>query len=192
VLKNCTDFWNGENVEPLTEQKRKDVRDVVTQWESTDFDSIGFSYKPVTEDFEAEIKECVKEGRSYRKPEAKSFVTNQIFLGLIAIKHHKRRDAKEQIRDMDRAGIRPVLFSSEGVFETKQLAQELGLNSEWNSWISLSESPSEFTQRVNRNGFKILPSGIKEIKEHLVKTDLIPLQVSSFCDKSWETTKQMF
>lgn len=63
-------------------------------------------------------------------------------MGLIAIKHHKKRDAKEQISEMDRAGIRPVLFSKEGVLETKSLAYELGLDNDWNSWISLSDNPS--------------------------------------------------
>lgn len=85
-----------------------------------------------------------------------------------------------------------MLFSKEGVFETKQLAHELGLNCEWNSWISLSDKPSEYTKRVNRNGLQILPCGIKDIKEHLKEIDNIPLQVSSFCDVNWETSKQMF
>lgn len=63
----------------------------------------------------------------------------QIFLGLIALKHHKRADAKLQIRKMEDAGIRPVLFSKEGLLETKSLAYELGIENDWNSWISLSD-----------------------------------------------------
>jgi hypothetical protein len=61
---------------------------------------------------------------------------------LIALKHHKKIDAKIQIASMESAGIRPVLFSKEGVLETKSLAYELGLDNDWNSWISLSDNPS--------------------------------------------------
>lgn len=142
MLNNCTDFWNGTEVISITDRLRADVKALVAQWEADDFDSIGFSYKPVTEDFEQEILECRVSGRGYRKQLTAQFIQKQIFLGLIAIKHHKKRDAKEQISDMDKAGIRPVHFSKEGVLETKALAYELGLDNDWNSWISLSENPS--------------------------------------------------
>jgi hypothetical protein len=46
---------------------------------------------------------------------------------------------------MESAGIRPVLFSKEGLLETKSLAYELGIENDWNSWISLSEEPSRWT-----------------------------------------------
>lgn len=37
---------------------------------------------------------------------------------------------------MEEAGIRPVLFSREGVLETKTLAADLGMDTDWNAWIS--------------------------------------------------------
>lgn len=83
---------------------------------------------------------------------------------------------------MDGAGIRPVLFSKEGVLETKSLAYELGLDNDWNSWISLSDNPSQLTQRINLDGNKVLPCGIEKIQEHLRFIDKIPLQVPLFCD----------
>lgn len=95
MLNLCTDFWTGDEVEALTDQKRKDIKAVVAQWESNDFDSIGFSYKPVTKDFEQELKD-IKQGKVFeRKQEAQSFIQNQIFLGLIAVKHHRRIDTKK-------------------------------------------------------------------------------------------------
>lgn len=50
---------------------------------------------------------------------------------------------------MEEAGIRGVLFSKEGVLETKSLAKELGIDSDWNAWISLAENPSDFTILYN-------------------------------------------
>jgi len=76
---------------------------------------------------------------------------------------------------MESAGIRPVLFSKEGLLETKSLAYELGIENDWNSWISLSEEPSRWTQRINQDGNKVLPCGIEKVKEHIEKTDKIPL-----------------
>ena len=50
---------------------------------------------------------------------------------------------------LEDAGIRGVLFSKEGVLETKSLAKELGIDSDWNAWISLAENPSDFTILYN-------------------------------------------
>jgi hypothetical protein len=61
------------------------------------------------------------------------------------------------------------------VLETKSLAYELGLDNDWNSWISLSNNPSTLTQRKNIDGNMVLPCGIEKIKEHLQKIDKIPL-----------------
>ena len=95
-------------------------------------------------------------------------------------------------RSLDDAGIRGVLFSKEGVLETKSLAKELGIDCDWNAWISLSEIPSEFTKLINMDGHLILPFGIQGIRKHIEEVDKIPLQVPMFCDSTAETTRQMF
>lgn len=95
-------------------------------------------------------------------------------------------------RSLDDAGIRGVLFSKEGVLETKSLAKELGIDNDWNAWISLAEKPSDFTKLVNMDGHLVLPYGIEGIRKHLENVDKIPLQVPMFCDTTVETTRQMF
>jgi hypothetical protein len=90
---------------------------------------------------------------------------------------------------LDEAGIRGVLFSKEGVLETKSLGKELGIDLDWNSWISLSENPSEFTRLYNKDGHLILPVGIQGIRKHILEVDKIPLQVPMFCDTTAETTR---
>lgn len=59
--------------------------------------------------------------------------------------------------------------------ETKTLAKELGIDSDWNAWISLADNPSELTKLINEDGHLILPYGINGIKKHLIEVDKIPL-----------------
>jgi hypothetical protein len=54
-MNNCTDFWNGTEVVTITPKLRTEFKQLVAQWEAENFDSIGFSYKPVTTDFVEEI-----------------------------------------------------------------------------------------------------------------------------------------
>jgi hypothetical protein len=104
-----------------------------------------------------------------------NFQKNQIFLGIVGVKHHKKQEGNKLFRSLEEAGIRGVLFSKEGVLETKSLAKELGIDCDWNSWISLAENKSEFPQFVNMDGHKVLPQGIEEIRSHLQNIDTIPL-----------------
>ena len=92
---NCTDYWNGREVVPITSIVRTDIKALIHQWEADDFDSIGFSYKPVTPDFEKEIKRQQQTlGSIFDKEAVNVFMKKQIFLGFTALKHHKRADTK--------------------------------------------------------------------------------------------------
>ena len=51
--------------------------------------------------------------------------------------------------------------------ETKTLAKELGIDNDWNAWISLAEKPSDWTMLYNKDGHLILPFGIEGIKTHI-------------------------
>lgn len=61
------------------------------------------------------------------------------------------------------------------MLKTKTVGADLGMDTDFNEWISLKDDDS--IDRINRDGKKVLPSGIQEIKEHLADTDKIPLQV---------------
>ena len=78
-------------------------------------------------------------------------------------------------RSLEEAGIRGVLFSKEGVVETKSFARELGIDSDWNAWISLAEMHEGEENMVNMDGHEVLPQGIEGIKKHLNDIDKIPL-----------------
>ena len=55
----------------------------------------------------------------------------------MGLKNHKRADAKEQVRKVEEAGMRSVVFSREGLPETLSLGKDLGMETDWNSCISL-------------------------------------------------------
>ena len=48
VFQNCTDYWNGHEIVPISKNVRTKIKEIMKQWEIVDFDQIGFSYKPVT------------------------------------------------------------------------------------------------------------------------------------------------
>ena len=100
---------------------------------------------------------------------------DQIFLGIVAIKHHAKSEVNQLIEKLTQAGIRGVLFSKEDILMSKAVAQDLGIDTGWNSWISLDDNPSE--KITNWDGNMVLPFGINELKRHLKEVDTVPLQV---------------
>lgn len=107
---------------------------------------------------------------------------------MMGFKHHRRLDAKENCKQLEKAGIRPVYLSKEDMLKTKTVAADLGMEIDlFNAWISLKDED----RRINRDGNEVLPAGIDNIREHLAKVDKIPLQVQLFCDADYRTTEQM-
>ena len=159
-------------------------------WNSENFDPIGYSYKPVTPDVQSMLEaHWGKEEKPFDKDVAKSQTERQIFLGLLGFKHHKRFDVKRVFQQIEDAGIRPVLFSKEDMLKTKTVGADLGMDTDFNAWISLKDDDHG---RINRDGKEVLPSGVDGIKRHLKEIDKIPLQVQMFCDVDARTTEQMF
>jgi len=115
----------------------------------------------------------------------------QIFLGMVALKSSARKEANRFIEDVFSSGIRFVLFNEESQLHTKIIGDDLGLDIDWNSCISLS-SNSAFSAFINSMGMRVLPSGIKEISQHLAeKVDNVPLLVSMFSDSTPESVLEM-
>lgn len=68
----------------------------------------------------------------------------------------------------------------------------MGIDTDWNAWISLADEPSDLTMRINVDGNNVLPCGINMIREHIKTIDTIPLQVPMFCDVTEKNTEEMF
>ena len=64
---------------------------------------------------------------------------NQVLLGLVVVKECAASDVRELIEDLNVAGIRFVYFSAENELQSKAFAEDMGLETGWNCFISLSE-----------------------------------------------------
>ena len=54
---NDLDYWNGEKIVPIKKEAASHIKDILFQWQASDFIPIGFSYKPVTPDVQALIND---------------------------------------------------------------------------------------------------------------------------------------
>eukprot|EP00730_Choanoeca_flexa_P000300 TRINITY_DN10138_c0_g1_i1.p1 TRINITY_DN10138_c0_g1~~TRINITY_DN10138_c0_g1_i1.p1 ORF type:complete len:933 (+),score=138.95 TRINITY_DN10138_c0_g1_i1:405-2801(+) len=113
---------------------------------------------------------------------------DQILLGAVAVKHRAAPDIKDLVDDLDTAGIRFVYFSAENELQSKAFAEEIGLETGWNCFISLSENAEDQEYIVNHAQ---LPTGVNNIRQHLLDVDNVPLLVPLFSDSSPSATQEM-
>ncbi|KAJ1503977.1 hypothetical protein HMI56_001854 [Coelomomyces lativittatus] len=114
-------------------------------------------------------------------------VPEYVFLGMLAYEHVPKPDVCDVIEDIGLAGIRFVYFSPCNERQTKAFGERLGLDTDWNACILLSEpgDVNASTGYVELTDIKAqLPRGISEIHHHLQQVDDIPLHVSLFAESS--------
>lgn len=51
IFNECTDYWDGEKIEHISNSMRSEIKAILAQW-NEQYETIGFSYKPITEKFE--------------------------------------------------------------------------------------------------------------------------------------------
>jgi hypothetical protein len=97
------------------------------------------------------------------------------------------------ISDLSLSGIRFTYFSAYGERQSKVFADRLGLETDWNSCILLSDADyNDGPGYQEDHDIKAkLPRGIDEVKQHLAEVDDIPLHVSLFADCSTKSVKDM-
>eukprot|EP01104_Vermistella_antarctica_P008727 TRINITY_DN2207_c1_g1_i1.p1 TRINITY_DN2207_c1_g1~~TRINITY_DN2207_c1_g1_i1.p1 ORF type:complete len:1600 (+),score=404.81 TRINITY_DN2207_c1_g1_i1:307-5106(+) len=64
---------------------------------------------------------------------------DQIFIGMVSLRSIPKKDAPRLVEALSSAGIRFSLFSRSGPRRSKQIAEKLGLETDWNCSISLQE-----------------------------------------------------
>lgn len=124
----------------------------------------------------------------------KEVVKGQIFLGMTAMCHQPKQNVVDFIEDLGLAGIRFVYFSPTAERESKAFAERLGLETDWNSCILLSNPDDENCGNgyLQTHDIKAqLPRGIDEIRPHLEDVDDIPLHVSLFAECTPRAMKEM-
>ncbi|KAK1932835.1 hypothetical protein X943_001009 [Babesia divergens] len=114
---------------------------------------------------------------------------NTVLLGMSANKRLYPKEVPSRIQSFHEAGVRFVYFSKHDERQTRVIGAHLGLETSWNSMISLSNSAR--STYINQEGNVVLPSGIENIKRHIEEVDDIPLQVSLFANCSPGNTAEM-
>jgi hypothetical protein len=194
VLQNCRNYWEGGDLQVLEDDVLQQLNTALLQWTADDYDAIGFSYRPLSDEIEKIIKdkESLVDLDDFKKDLLQGVQREHIFLGMVAITNHPKSEANHFIEDVFDAGIRFVIFSEGDLLETKAFGDDLGLYTAWNSCISLSDKPAVIEEFLNQDGKKVLPNGIEEIKNRLVYgNDNVPLLVSMFSDSTKSSILEM-
>uniref|UniRef100_A0A8C1PEG7 Transmembrane protein 94 n=1 Tax=Cyprinus carpio TaxID=7962 RepID=A0A8C1PEG7_CYPCA len=220
ILGACTEFWDGEDIQPLTDSDRKKVVDFY-QRSCMAGQCVAVSFKPLLQPHDPEIDDtCVELPLNHRS----IISVQQIFLGLVSSQYQARPDMVRLISGLDSACIRFVYFSSEEEVRSKVFAEKMGLETGWNCHISLqSESfpldPDNVEEPVTEEGERQsyalqrlmpvmtsshdgacliedlnrakLPKGIENVRPHLENTDNVPLLVPLFTDCTSQTECEM-
>jgi hypothetical protein len=119
-------------------------------------------------------------------------VKGQTFLGMSVMSTHTPKPhVCDFIEDVQVGGIRFVYFSPAPERESKAYAERLGLETDWNSCILLSQD-GDGTGYLELHDIKArLPRGIDKIRHHLTEVDDIPLHVSLFAECAPDSTQEM-
>ncbi|XP_036413163.1 transmembrane protein 94-like [Colossoma macropomum] len=141
VLGACTEFWDGEDLQPLTDSDRKKVVDFY-QRSCMAGQCVAVSFKPLTQPYDPEMDGmCVEmplnQGAETAGDLSLSPLRQQVFLGLVSSQYQARPDMIRLISGLDSACIRFVYFSNEEEVRSKVFAEKMGLETGWNCHISL-------------------------------------------------------
>lgn len=184
ILKLCSyafakDSLHNSKVTSLSESLKMKLFDFEATMRICDVNCVAFSYRPVFEnDKIAEIP-----------------VDRQVFLGLISVCPEPKQHFQEFIDDLEAAGVRFAYFSPYREQPSKAFGERLGLETDWNSCILLSEHPNPASQSPGYSALSDikarLPRGIQAIRPHLESVDDIPLHVSIFAECNGHNSAEM-
>lgn len=163
----------------LSDSLKRKLIDFEGTMRSCDVSCIAFSYLPVFEDENLVDK----------------LIENQVFLGLISVCPEPKQHFQEFIDDLEAAGVRFAYFSPLKEQPSKAFGERLGLETDWNSCILLSEHPNPTSQSPGYSALSDikarLPRGIQAIRPHLESVDDIPLHVSIFAECNSQNSAEM-
>ncbi|CEO97487.1 hypothetical protein PBRA_000832 [Plasmodiophora brassicae] len=121
-------------------------------------------------------------------------LTGQILLGITASRPQPKPEMPYVIEDLVKAGIRFVFFSSTGRRKSIAFTSKLGLESDWNFFISLKDRTDAAGPNMATDSalnISKLPEGISKVRDHIHHVDNVPLLVSLFTDSTPDTSREM-
>ena len=241
----CSDFWDGRDLQPLTEMEKQSI---VSYYDSRSLSSycVALAFNPMVnfkpsripksevgiyvpssnladtlqsdQSTSSMLEDAPAQGLSSEQL-FRTLQCNQVFLGLVSLQYRPKQDIVSLIEDLYTAGIRFVHFTAENEVRAKIFAQKLGLEVDWNCFISLAQSSTVSAEiETNEDGncdeedgndnsmassvLSIyqatmshirakLPTGIENIRPHIENVDNVPLLVSLFTECSSDTIMEM-
>ena len=174
VASCCSDFWDGRDLQPMTEVERTRILDFFAR-RNLSSHCIALAYNPV---IQADVSSFKNQRLGLHIPSAKIhqhfndvsmmlpieengsvdlstlsaeqvftlLQRNQVFLGLVSLQFQARLDIVLLIELLETAGIRFVHFTAENEIRGKIFAQKLGLEADWNCHISLAPALEEVVE----------------------------------------------
>lgn len=165
----------------LSDSLKRKLIDFEGTMRSCDVHCVAFSYRPIFEDENEVVFD--------------KLVEKQVFLGLVSACPEPKQHFQEFIDDLEAAGVRFAYFSPLKEQPSKAFGERLGLETDWNSCILLSEHPNPASQSPGYSALSDikarLPRGIQAIRPHLESVDDIPLHVSIFAECNSQNSAEM-
>jgi len=210
ILSCCSDFWDGQDLIPMTNLECKKVMDFFSRRSVASY-CIGLAYNPLMEQLETMESVYVISEPDQQVPKQ---LQEQVFLGMLSLQYQPAPDMVQLIEQLDIAGIRFVHFTAENELQIRGFTEKLGLEVGWNCHISLSANTGQNGREekddtdhhsIDSNNSSIslavndfeaytrakLPKGIELIRPHIKDVDNVPLLVPLFTDCTASSIAEM-
>ncbi|SBT86624.1 conserved Plasmodium protein, unknown function [Plasmodium malariae] len=195
LLSKCMFYYDGKIIKKLKRTKKKVLRILNIQWISSGIESICFAYRPLSK-IEVEYLK-----QNFSKNIYILTINKRKVYNIKNFYNEKSFPVKENQKFLSHLlstsifiGIRFVHFSKTDQANTRNVANLLGMETNWNTSISLSLNDKLGHIQPsfkNRDGKVVIPSGINNIKTHIEEVDDIPLRVSSYSGCNQFNTAEM-
>ena len=113
LLTHCTGVRVGEEVVPLTEERRAALLAQVEDLSAQAYRTLGVAYRPFDKDMDDEVNEALEE--------------QLVYLGVVGIIDPPRSEAATAIADARRAGIRVMMITGDHPVTAARIAADLGI-----------------------------------------------------------------
>lgn len=210
LLQFCPEYWNGEAIAPLEGEFRSQTEAMIKQWGKEDLTPTAFAYSPLPTPSAGELDSPVhcryvvlgsnaNAGAGTQEDGlvglvCEALARGQIFTGMSGSPDLPKLEIASLVETLWSCGIRFVYFSPRDTRKTRKIAEKMGLDTDWNTSISLSSLQDEAAASEVAVAWELkarLPRGLAAIRAHIQSVDDVPLRVSVFTEASPEATSGM-
>ncbi|MCH8909006.1 MAG: cation-transporting P-type ATPase, partial [Candidatus Heimdallarchaeota archaeon] len=117
ILPLCTKIGNELNLKELTDEKRSEIQAKVDSFANDGYRVISLAYKPV--DHIPELEDAVEE--------RKIVESDLQYIGFAIIYDPPRPGVKNAVKDLDAAGIFPIMITGDSITTAATIAKQVGI-----------------------------------------------------------------